>query len=126
MKKTGKENQKITASPIVKKIPNLHKDFVPANMLKTLRENVPIICPSNKINENQEYIPIANPFALPPEWIYNNDEDVNKEIFSSDQIFNDPFHDEIMENIPVNLMQVTNNAIQWIRPYDYNKNNLIL
>lgn len=132
MKKKDHSEKKQAVLP--KKVPRQFKDFIPSSMIQNLKPQSLILLPPEKTNpsnffnfstqfgNNHSQIP-NSPF---PEWTFKFPEEVNKEIFPNDnqdnsiqEKFNDPLHDEIAANLPLYLIQFTENEITWERPSQY-------
>ena len=114
-----KKEQKIT---ILKKDKNPinPKDYIPNNLIDKLIPQSSIYYPQNKIEQNN-YKPLFFPNEIPEEWTNKTIEEINEEIYSNQQntIFSDEDHDKIMSNIPLYLIQISNNSIEWERPSNY-------
>ena len=114
-----KKEQKITLLK-KEKNPNNPKDYLPNNLIDKLIPQSSIYYPQNKIEQNN-YNPLFFPNEIPEEWNNKTIEEINEEIYSNQQnnIFSDEDHDKIMANIPLNLIQISNNSIEWERPSNY-------
>ena len=114
-----KKEQKITLLK-KEKNPNNPKDYLPNNLIDKLIPQSSIYYPQNKIEQNN-YNPLFFPNEIPEEWNNKTIEEINEEIYSNQQntIFSDEDHDKIMANIPLNLIQISNNLIEWERPSNY-------
>jgi len=103
------------------KNPNNPKDYLPNNLIDKLIPQSSIYYPQNKIEQNNNYKPLFFPNDIPEEWNNKTIEEINEEIYSNEQntIFSDEDHDIIIGNIPLYLIEITNNSIEWERPSSY-------
>ena len=103
------------------KNPNNPKDYLPNNLIDKLIPQSSIYYPQNKIEQNNNYKPLFFPNDIPEEWNNKTIEEINEEIYSNEQntIFSDEDHDIIIGNIPLCLIEITNNSIEWERPSSY-------
>ena len=72
-----KKNQKDNKG---KKLPQPPNTFVPQNLLNLIREQKMISCPEDTQDKILKYIPFAQPFEIPPEWIEKSEEEINSEL----------------------------------------------
>ena len=63
-----------------KKFPQPSNAFVPQNLLSSVREQKLISCPEEKANNILEFIPFAEPFEIPQEWVQKSEEELNNEL----------------------------------------------
>ena len=103
------------------KIPQNPKDFIPNNLIDKLIPQSQIYYPQEAINEKNKYKPIFYPNEIPEEWNYNSLEEINEEINlnKEEELFFDSEHEKIISNLPLYLIQINNNSIQWDRPSTY-------
>ena len=63
-----------------KKIAQAPNTFVPQNLLNSIREQKLISCQEDIQDTILKYIPFAQPFEIPPEWITKSEEEFNEEL----------------------------------------------
>ena len=63
-----------------KKTPQQPNTFVPQNLLSSIREQKLISCPEEFQDKILKYIPFAQPFEIPPEWVEKTEEEMNNEL----------------------------------------------
>ena len=63
-----------------KKIPQQPNTFVPQHLLNSIREQKIISCTEDVQDAWIKYIPFAQPFEIPPEWIAKSEEELNEEL----------------------------------------------
>ena len=112
-----------------KKIPQPANTFVPQNLLSLIREEKLISCPEEKSSKIKPYIKEIEPFEIPPLWVEKSIDEINSELLSpqeninnnSENIekYNDPMHEELINNLPLSLIKMTKNNILWLRPENY-------
>ena len=111
------------------KIPNNPKDFIPNNLIDKLIPQSSIYIPNENQNENKKYKPLFIPNEIPEEWEYKSTEEINEEIYLNKEehktIFSDEDHEKIISNMPLYLIQIFNNSIEWERPSNYIPNYYI-
>ena len=111
------------------KIPNNPKDFIPNNLLDKLISQSSLHIPHENQNENNKYKPLFIPNEIPEEWDYKSTEEINEEIFLNQEenktIFSDEDHEKIISNMPLYLIEIFNNCIEWERPSNYIPNYYI-
>ena len=111
------------------KIPNNPKDFIPNNLLDKLISQSSLYIPHEIQNENNNYKPLFIPNEIPEEWEYKSTEEINEEIYFNQEenktLFSDNDHEKIISNIPLYLIHIFNNSIEWERPSNYIPNYYI-
>ena len=63
-----------------KKIAQQPNTFVPQHLLSSIREQKIISCTEDIQDVGLKYIPFAQPFEIPPEWIIKSEEEINDEL----------------------------------------------
>ena len=117
MKKKNIKDIKATPG---KKVPHVPQQYIPQPHLQNLHSTSPIQCPPNQLNENEPYIPFAEPFSIPDEWSGPPDiEAFNKALMEQTEPYEDPDHSKLESHLPLTFIKREHNDIMWLRPSDY-------
>ena len=117
-----------------KKIPQAPNTFVPQNLLSLVHEEKIITCPEEKSEKIKPYKEEIEPFEIPPLWIEKSAEEINSELLQHENItenseniqnksevkyYDDPKHNDLINNLPLSFIKMTCNDILWLRPENY-------